>query len=114
MNELINTECELRKSQSTLGSTLITATGVGVILIGAIPLLSTMLDENVKWANIVMSESYIRLIVILSIPLLIGLTAGIILIKSSVKKIAESYRLYKTDLENLIDEMEDEKNEKVK
>lgn len=114
MNELINTECELRTSQSNLGSLLITATVVGVILIGAMPLISTMNDENVKWANIIMSESYIRLIVILSIPLLIGLTAGIILIKSSVKKIAESYKLYKTDLESLIDEMENEESKKVK
>ncbi len=114
MNELIKTECELRTSQSNLGGTLITATVVGVILIGAMPLISTMNDENVKWANIIMSESYIRLIVILSIPLLIGLTAGIILIKSSVNKTVASYKLFKSDLENLIDEKENEESKKVK
>ncbi len=109
MNELISTEVELRRKQGEFGQSLIVGTITTVIIVGALPFLTTLEDNNIKWANIVVSESYIRLIVILSIPLLIGLTAGIILIKSSVKKIAESYRLYKTDLENLIDEMEVEK-----
>lgn len=107
MNELINTELELRKKQGYLGHSLIVGTIISVIAIGALPLLSTFPDENTKWVSIIMSESYMHLIVILCIPLIIGLTAGIILIKSSVKKIAESY--YK-EIEWLCREEEKEQN----
>lgn len=91
MNELINTELELRKAQGSIGAKLIVYTVLAVIIIGALPLISTFFDENAKLTTTIMSESYIQLIVILSIPLIIGLTAGIILIKSSVKNFANSY-----------------------
>lgn len=91
MNELINTELELRKNQGKLGNSLIVGTITVVIIIGALPLISTLPDNNLRWVDIIMSESYMRLIIILLIPLIVGLTAGIILIKSSVKNIAESY-----------------------
>lgn len=107
MNELINTELELRKKQGNLGNSLIGGTITSVIIIGALPLLSTLPDDNIKWITIIMSESYIRLIVILCIPLIIGLIAGIILIKSSVKSIAESYC---KEIEWLCREEENEQN----
>lgn len=91
MKELINTELELRKNQGRLGYSLIVGTITTVIIIGLIPLISTLPAHNIKWIEIILSERYMRLIVVLLMPLIIGLTAGIILIKSSVKNIAESY-----------------------
>lgn len=91
MNELINTELELRKAEGRIGAKLIVGTITAVIIIGGLPLAYTLLDKNAELTNTLTSDSYLRLIVILSIPLIICLTAGIILIKSSVRKIAESY-----------------------
>lgn len=91
MNELINTELELRRNQGKLGYSLIVGSITTVIIIGTLPFLTTFSDVNIKWVNIIMSEDYIRLIVTLCIPLIIGLITGIILIKSSVKNFANSY-----------------------
>lgn len=84
---LFKQEIELRKKQGELGYNFIIWTIMAVIIIGALPLVTTLNDEETKWIDIIMSERYIRLIVILCIPLTVGLTAGIILIKSSIKHI---------------------------
>lgn len=111
-NPLIDTELALRKKQGELGYTIIIITFIAIIIIGALPLLSSLEDKNTSWSAIIMSDRYINLIVILCIPLFIGLTAGIILIKSSVKNIAQSF--YK-ELEILLQmEIENEKNNSTK
>lgn len=93
--KLITTECELRSQQGKLGETIIWGTCIVCILVGLLPLFSgALINEeapNGTAANIVLSENYVRLIGILSIPFIIGLTSGIILIKSSIKHIGNSY-----------------------
>lgn len=93
-DKLINTECELRKRQSEIGNALIYGSCIVCILVGILPIASAGLNEDTPpgtTAQIVLSDSYLQLIVYMSIPFLIGLTAGIILLKSSVKHVAKSY-----------------------
>lgn len=98
--KLITTECELRSQQGKLGENIIWGTCIVCILVGLLPLFSGALFNDKApdgtAANIVLSENYARLIGILSIPFIIGLTSGIILIKSSIKHIANSYFVSQT------------------
>ena len=93
--KLITTECELRSQQGKLGEGIIWGTCIVCILVGILPIFSGALVNSEApdgpAAKIVLSENYARLISILSIPFIIGLTSGIILIKSSIKHIANSY-----------------------
>ena len=94
-DRLIDAECRLREQQGNLGVSLIWGTCIVCILVGLLPIVSGgMFNEqapNGTSAQIVLSETYLKLIISMSIPFIIGLTAGIILIKSSVKHIAKSY-----------------------
>lgn len=91
-DRLIDAECRLRERQSNLGVSLIQGTCIVCILIGILPIVSGgMFNGQATCAQIVLSEPYLKLIISMSIPFIIGLTAGIILIKSSVKHIAKSY-----------------------
>lgn len=93
--KLIETECKLREQQSELGVTLIWGTCVICILVGLLPIMSGGFFNNAApegtTAQIVLSDNYAKLIIVLGIVFAIGLTAGIILIKSSVKNVAKSY-----------------------
>ena len=111
--KLIKTECELRSQQGKIGITVIWGTCILCILVGILPLISGgMFNEsapNGTTANIVLSDNYSKLIISLSIPFIIGLTAGIILIKSSIKHIAKSY--FATPVEDVEEEEEEEEEE---
>lgn len=93
--KLVTTECEFRSKQSKLGENIIWGSCIIFILLCVLPLFSGgMLNEETPkgtMANIILSENYSRLILFLSVPFIAGMTAGIILIKSSVKHIAKSY-----------------------
>lgn len=92
--KLITTECELRSKQAKLGESLIWCTSIVCVLVGILPLFSGALINSSPEgtaANIILSENYSRLIIFLSVPFIIGITAGIILIKSSIKHLAKSY-----------------------
>lgn len=94
-NKLIDTECQLRKQQGEFGVTLIWGTCIICILVGLLPICSGAIFNNAApegtAAQIVLSQSYQHLIIFMSVPFIVGLTAGIVLIKSSVKHIAKSY-----------------------
>lgn len=93
--KLLTTECDLRNKQSSIGESLIWATCIICIITGLLPLASGGMFNNSApegaTSQIILSENYTRLIAFLSIPFITGLTAGIILIKSSVKHTAKSY-----------------------
>lgn len=93
--KLIDTEIKLRTQQAELGVNLIWATCIICILVGFLPIASGAWFNNEApegtSAQIVLSETYYRLVLCLSFPFVIGLTAGIILVKSSVKHTAKSF-----------------------
>lgn len=95
LEELITTEVSLKNQQLKLGRVVITYTTVVCLGVVLLAILSGGLFNhnapNGATAQIILSEQFAKLIVILTIPFTIGLTAGIILIKASVKHIAKSY-----------------------
>ena len=97
--KLINTEFELRKQQASLGENLIWSTCIICIILGLLPIVSGGMFNNSApegtTAKIILSESYAKHIIFLTVPFIIGLAAGIVLIKSSVKHIAKSFLKWK-------------------
>lgn len=88
--KLIDTECSLRCDQRDFGQMLFCFSSMVFIAILFLPFIFTIKEENVKWIDILFSDKYLKLMLIASIPYMICLVASIILMKSSVKKIAES------------------------
>lgn len=94
-DKLINTECELRCKQASIGERIIWGTCIFCGILALFPVIIGGLFNysapDGTTAQIILSDNFTRLIIFLCIPLVIGLTAGIILVKTSVKSVAQSY-----------------------
>lgn len=93
--KIVTTECTLREKQAKLGESLIWSTcivciGVGLLVLASGGMFNNQAPDGTT-SQIILSDQFIHLIITLSIPFFIGLTAGIILIKSSIKSVAKSY-----------------------
>lgn len=88
--KLIDSECQLRQDQSVFGKMLFSFSSLVFLAILILPFIFTIYDNDVKWIDILLSDNYLKLILISFIPYMICLIVSIILMKSSVKKIAES------------------------
>lgn len=115
--EIVHTETYLRRRQSTLGYSVITGTIIVCLSIVLFVLFSGgIFNEQAPegtTVQLILSEQFLKLIVILSIPFIIGLTAGIILIKASVKHIAGSYFGAFVYIEKFLNEQEDKSSNKI-
>lgn len=108
LEELVSTEVFLKKQQVELGRLVIICTIAVCFGIALLAIISGgLFYENApagSTARIILSEQFAKLIVMLSIPFIIGLTAGIILIKTSVKHIIKSYCNGIVSIENYIND----------
>lgn len=111
LEELIEAEVFLKKRQSELGYTVITVTCVVCVGLGLLVIMSGgMFNEHAPegtTAQIILSEQFAKLIAILSVPFTVGMTAGIILVKSSVKNVTRSYCDAVASIEKMLGEDED-------
>lgn len=115
--ELVSTETNLRRLQSKCGYSIIIGTAVVCLGIVLLVLFSgSVFNDQAPagaTAQIILSQQFVKLIVVLSIPILISLIGGIILIKASVKTITGSYWGAFVSIEKFLSEQEDESPNKI-